>query len=337
VALSSIKQTQSKRSVRLNIELEQSLVLGIDAGGSKTAAAIGTAEKILGTGQAGAANIHTTPTTDIVAHLQTAVTVALQSAGIFRTTLHFSSIVVGMAGVDSPQDHIEAEQCVEQALKPWLTAKTTLRVVNDIHIVRRSGSNNPYGVALIAGTGSHAFGITQAGDIAYAGGLEHILSDEGSAYDMGIKVLRAAVQSADGRTQHSLLEDMILKKYHIKSIRSLEQIIYHGQKFDKSAIAQLAKLADAAAANDDWRAKEIITETLTALITLVQAVITRLHLHTTDFDIVIVGGIWHISSVPFLNRFTNAIKKIAPRATVIMPEHPPVWGAIRLAQDQLQA
>lgn len=311
------------------------LVLGIDAGATKTTAAIGTAGKIIGIGKSGSANIHTTASKDIIKHLRAAVEVAWKLNKVPGAE-KFSSIVVGMAGIDSPQDQMTAEKLVMQALQPWLSSHTKLRVVNDIHIVRRSGSNNPYGVALIAGTGTHAFGITKQGDIAYAGGLEYILSDEGSGYDMGLKVLRAAVKSADGRTKHTHLEDAVLKKYHIKSVRALERIVYHSQKFDKSDIAKLAKLVDEFAATGDWRAKEIINETLHELVALVGAVISRLHLQHDIFDIVIVGGVFEISSVPFVSRFTSAIKKIAPRAGVVMPEHPPVWGAIRLAQDQLQ-
>ncbi|HBY73817.1 MAG TPA: hypothetical protein DEG44_03950 [Candidatus Kerfeldbacteria bacterium] len=298
-------------------------VLGIDAGATKTAASTG--QHI---GYSGPGNIHTTKPDDLIKHLREAVLKTNTVASSFR------SVVVGMAGVDSPHDQIRAEQLVKKALAKWLRPQTRLTVVNDIHIVRRSGSADPYGIALIAGTGSHCFGINHHGDIAYAGGLEYLLSDEGSGYDMGIKVLRAAVRSADGRTKPTQLATAVLQHFKVRSVRSLEPIVYHGQRLDKSKIAKLAKLVDALA-KTDWRAKEIMAETQTELVLHVAAVVQRLHMKQLPFDLVVAGGVFDISSVPFLKQFSTKVKYFAPRCSVIKPSHPPVWGAVRLAQDQL--
>lgn len=299
-------------------------ILGVDAGATKTAASTGTQ-----VGYGGPGNLHTTKPDDLIAHLQEAVT------KVVNRPVQFQSVVVGMAGVDSPHDQIRAERLVKKALAKWLRPRTRLTVVNDIHIVRRSGSDDPYGIALIAGTGSHCFGINHQGDVAYAGGLEYLLADEGSGYDMGVKVLRAAVRSADGRTKPTKLETAVLQHFKVKSIRSLEPIVYHGQRLDKSKIAKLAKLADQLA-KTDWRAKEIMTETIHELVLHVAAVVNRLHMTRLPFDLVVAGGIFEINAVPFFNTFRTKIKKIAPHCSVIKPTRPPVWGAVQLAKDQAQ-
>lgn len=315
-------------------------VLGIDSGATKTAAAIGDSKKMYGVGKSGPGNIHTAKPEDIVKHLHDATEQAVKHVkGHNRITVQ--AAVVGMAGIDSPNDQLKAERLVKKALQPWLSSRSQLEVVNDIHLVRRSGSDDPYGVALIAGTGSHCFGINHKGELAHAGGLEFILSDEGSGYDMGLKVLRAAVRSGDGRTKPTKLQQAVLQHFHIASIRSLEPIIYHGQIYghglDKSKIAKLGKLVDPLAAAGDWRAKEIVAETLEELTLQVSAVVQRLQMKKMPFDLVVAGGVFDISSVPFLKRFTAHIKTIAPHATVIKPHHPPVWGAVRLASDHLAA
>lgn len=321
-------QTQPQMLLR-----QARFVLGIDAGATKTAAAIGNAQKIFGTGKAGPGNLHTVKPDDIVHNLQAAVEQAV--AHVKSTNkLQFQSVVVGMAGIDSPHDQMKAERLVKKALAPWLTYRAELEVCNDIHLVRRSGSDDPYGIALIAGTGSHCFGLNHKGEMAHAGGLEMILSDEGSGYDMGLKVLRAAVRSADGRIKPTKLQAAVLKHFKIGSIRSLEPIIYHGHGLDKAKIAKLAKLVDTLAATD-WRAKEIIDETLTELVVMVQAVVQRLQMKKMPFDLVVAGGIFEISSVPFFKRFQTKLRTIAPHATVIKPHHPPVWGAVRLASDRI--
>ena len=299
-------------------------VLGIDAGATKTAASTGTQ-----VGYSGPGNLHTTKSEDLIKHLQEAVT------KVVTRPLQFQSVVVGMAGVDSPHDQIRAERLVKKALVKWLRPQTRLTVVNDIHIVRRSGSDDPYGIALIAGTGSHCFGMNHRGDIAYAGGMEYLLSDEGSGYDMGLKVLRAAVRSADGRSKPTKLERAVLQHFKIRSIRSLEPIVYHGQRLDKSRIAKLAKLADQFA-KTDWRAKEIMDESIDELVQHVAAVVQRLHMKRLPFDLVVAGGLFDITAVPFYKTFCLKVKRFAPNCTIIKPTQPPVWGAVRLAQDQAQ-
>ncbi|MBI4407790.1 MAG: hypothetical protein HY565_04830 [Candidatus Kerfeldbacteria bacterium] len=310
---------------------QASLVLGIDAGATKTAAAIGDMTRLLSVGKSGPGNLHTTKPDDLIKHLQQAVTEAHSRTGAFR------SVVVGMAGVDSPHDQIKAERIVKKALAKWLRPHTRLTVVNDIHIVRRSGSDDPYGIALIAGTGSHCFGMNQHGDIAYAGGLEYILADEGSGYEMGVKVLRAAVRSSDGRIKPTKLQQAVLRHFHIASVRALEPIVYHGQGLNKTKIAKLAKLVDDLAAKGDWRAKEILTESLNELTLHVAAIVQRLQLTKVPFDLVVAGGLFDIQATKFLQQFKQRIKRVAPHATVIKPQHPPVWGAVRLAQDELAA
>ncbi len=307
------------------------LVLGIDSGATKTTAGIGDASRLLATGQSGGGNLHTMPPEHVDANLSNAVRKAIKKYG--QLVKNFSRIVVGMAGIDSPHDQWHAENLVKRALQPWSNDQTTLTVVNDIHIVRRSGSDATYGLALIAGTGSHCFGINPAGDIAYAGGLEYILADEGSSYDVGLKILRAAVRSADGRSRYTKLQAAVFKHFNIKSVRALEPIVYHSENFGKAEIAQLAKLIGPLAAAGDWRAQEIIKETVTELAAHVEAVMKRLKLETRPFDLVVVGGLFAISDVPFYQKFQDAVKKLAPQANLIRPQEPPVWGAVRLAQE----
>lgn len=309
------------------------LVLGIDSGATKTAAAVANMERVLGTGKAGPGNIHSAKAEAIIEHLQTAVKQAIAALPAHQP-IQFAAVVVGMAGLDSPQDQFKCERIVKKALQPWINSKTHLDVVNDIHLVRRSGSDDPYGVALIAGTGSHCFGVHPNGDMAHAGGLEYLLSDEGSGYEMGVKVLRAAVRSSDGRCKPTKLQTAVLKYFHIASVRALEPIIYHGNGLNKTQIAKLAKLVDVCAKQGDWYAKQILSEAITALVLHVAAVVQRLNLKRVPFDLVVAGGLFEITATPFLQRFKRQVKLIAPHATILKPNRPPVWGAVRLAQDK---
>lgn len=316
------------------LQQRETYVLGIDSGATKTVAGLANRHTILGLGQSGAGNLHTTPAAVVTEHLTEAIAKAVQAGN--QKKIYIEHVVVGMAGIDSPPDQIKAEHLIKKVIQPWSHAQTTLTVVNDIHIVRRSGSAASAGVALIAGTGTHCYGINQQGDIAYAGGLGHILADEGSGYDLGLKVLRAAVRSADGRSRHTQLEEAVLQHFKIKSIRALEPIVYHSANFNKTQIGQLVKLVSPVAKASDWRAQELLTETVAELVAHVKAVIQRLHLEKIPFELVVVGGLFDNTAFTLLTRFKRAIKTIAPNVTIIKPTDPPVWGAIRLAQDLLR-
>lgn len=307
-------------------------VLGIDAGATKTAAAIGTLTTKLGQGEAAGADVHTISRPKASAHLRSATQAALTNSHLSRH-LTFRTIVVGMAGIDSPADLMAAERFVKEALNSWMDRHTKLIVVNDIHLVFRSGSDAKDGIAVIAGTGSHALGMNQQGDMAYAGGLGYILADEGSAYMIGYQALHAAVQSADGRIRSTQLEQRILKHFNVTTVRGIVPKLYQDH-YAKAQIAQLAHIVEQAAAANDWCAKIILQQNVTALVQHVTAVAKKVGLTKRSVDIVVSGGLWQMHHWPFLKKFTSSVKRSLPHATVINPQHPPVWGAVKLAQAQ---
>ncbi|MFA5995525.1 MAG: BadF/BadG/BcrA/BcrD ATPase family protein [Patescibacteria group bacterium] len=307
------------------------LVLGIDAGATKVTAAVADKKTILGSGTAGSANIHTTPANQLISHLASAVKQALRAAHLPITT-KFHNIVVGMAGIDSKIDETLAKRLINQAIGKY---SKTITVLNDIHIVLRSGSNQPYGIALIAGTGAQGFGINSTGKTWQVGGLEYLISDEGSACALGLKAMRAALQSSDGRIKKTTLELIVKRYFKLRNLRALEPIIYHQPVFPKKIIAQLAPLVNQAALKKDWRAKEIVNETLSEILSYIQALVKNLNMQQDTFDLVLVGGVFKLTANHFKQNLFKRICKLAPRANIILPKTAPVLGAVRLAQAKL--
>ena len=106
----------------------------------------------------------------------------------------------GLAGVDNKEDKenvTEAASKIERKLLPF-----PFVVVNDIEIVFPSVGLEE-GVIVICGTGSNFF-ARKGKKEAFAGGLDYILSDEAGAFDIGIRILRAAVKSFDGRGKKTI-------------------------------------------------------------------------------------------------------------------------------------
>ena len=74
-----------------------------------------------------------------------------------------------------------------------------LVLVNDGDLVVAAGTPEGWGVGVIAGTGSIAVGRTPDGRTARAGGWGHLIGDEGSAYLFVLDALRLVARRDDGR------------------------------------------------------------------------------------------------------------------------------------------
>ena len=219
--------------------------LGVDGGGTKTHAVIvDESGHERGRGHAASANITAVGTETAVANILAAVHAAQQSAG---HTAPLAGAWLGLAGIDRPED--------AAALRPRLCAvATTLRLTNDGELVL-GALERGQGVALIAGTGSIAFGRGIHGDPLRAGGWGHVMGDEGSGYDIGRRALRAVTRASDGRGRPTVLVERILAHWRLD--RPDELIDYVHRTVGSAEIAALAPLVLRAARECDETAAEI--------------------------------------------------------------------------------
>ena len=219
--------------------------LGVDGGGTKTHAVIVDGSgHVCGRGHAASANITAVGIETAVANILAAVRAAQQSAG---HTAPLAGAWLGLAGIDRPED--------AAALGPRLCAvATTLRLTNDGELVL-GALERGQGVALIAGTGSIAFGRGIHGDPLRAGGWGHVMGDEGSGYDIGRRALRAVTRASDGRGRPTVLVERILAHWRLD--RPDELIDYVHRTVGSAEIAALAPLVLRAARECDEIAAEI--------------------------------------------------------------------------------
>ena len=86
-----------------------------------------------------------------------------------------------------------------------------VRIENDCFIALHCGTLETAGIAIIAGTGSMAIGMNEAGERARSGGWGYRFGDEGSGYYIGYQALVRAV-SQDGRAPETQLAALIEEK-----------------------------------------------------------------------------------------------------------------------------
>jgi glucosamine kinase len=240
------------------------LALGIDGGGSKTLAVIVNEQgQELGRGQAGSSN---QSNIGLEAALHNLHHAAQEAAEMADCCLPVSKAWIGLAGVDRPADY-------ELILPHMQMLADNVRLTNDAEL-GLSALENAIGIVIIAGTGSIVLGRDARGQVKRAGGWGYLLGDEGSGYDLGRQALQAALRSADGRDQPTILLDIILRHWNLKAHTEIIDQVYKTK--GSAHIARLAPCVFQAARQGDALAQKIIQQAAAELALAVQAVCTQL-------------------------------------------------------------
>lgn len=255
--------------------------------------------------------------------IEDAVVTAVRESG--KDIKKFYAACFGVAGIDTEELWNEARRLIAEVVP--VESNNNLLVYNDIKIVRPACSDKESGISVIVGTGSNFYGQNEKGEEAYASGLDYLLCDEGSGYWVGQNALRAAVRSMDGRGEKTLLEELVLKKFSIKSPRELADIVYE-EDFGKTQMGELAKLVDDAYVKDDKIAEQILESAAVEMAAGINAIVKKLDMANEEFDIVVVGGMFR-SPFPFKEKVVKILA--SPNANFIVCNKDPVTGAVNLA------
>ncbi len=235
-------------------------------------------------------------------------------------------LVMGLAGLDTPAEEEMAHRVFRDAVSHLKIQ--SFHLFNDIMIALESGSDNPNAVAIISGTGSNCFGRNEHGQTAKTGGLDFLLTDQGSGYNIGWHVLKAATKSFDGRGPKTVLETLICDFFHVTSIDQLKTVIYN-PTLSKTEVAELSKLCHQAYDDGDVVARKIIEYEIGELVIMINTVVNKLQLQHSQFDCVCTGG---IITIPHIRQpLTQKLHQSYQHVSIVFPEKDPVHGALKMA------
>ncbi len=304
-------------------------VIGVDGGGTKTLGAIaGDDGNIISQFEVGSSNPHSNSMDVVRANLKMLTEKLLADAGAKAEDV--KAICLGMAGVDRPEDKPMVRDLVNEFLP-----EAEVLPVNDGVIALTGGAHKPFGIIVISGTGSIAFGLNEKGDRVRAGGWGHILGDEGSGYTLALRGLRAIMRAHDGRINCQKLQDIILGHLQLERPDQLLGWVRDIQA-DKAKIAALSRLIHQAAAEGDETAAEILRSEAIELAEIAEAVSKRLFpAEQTNYEIIVAGGNLRKAD-QFFKLFVEAVAKRLPAITVMRPRGEPVEGAVILALDLMK-
>ena len=160
-------------------------LVGLDIGGSHTRGALFHGNEPLRTARSGSANVQNVSRGAAHNALRCVLTELAAPPG--------TPVIPGAGRVASPHDAAVLADLLRSAGS--LDPATPVRAVHDTRLILAAGGLTA-GIALIAGTGSVAWGVDATGREARAGGWGYLLGDEGSGYWIGREAVRRVLAEA---------------------------------------------------------------------------------------------------------------------------------------------
>ena len=242
----------------------KNILIGVDAGGTKTAAAAYTADGTQLGRQIGAAgNVTTDPATACTAIVKT-IDALLQE---IDAPPSLPLLCVGAAGASA------GGAALTRALHAAYPARFgQITVISDAELAMYAAHGNQDGLLIIAGTGS--IGYRRAGDrLLRCGGWGHLLGDEGSGFAIALAAIAAITRAEDaGLPPPTALWDAISATLGIASLSELIGYIY---THTKAEIAALCPVVVQCAARGDTLAADILRKAGESLATMVATLLRR--------------------------------------------------------------
>ncbi|MCR9197710.1 MAG: hypothetical protein NXI04_03605 [Planctomycetaceae bacterium] len=296
-------------------------VIGIDAGGTSTVAWLASAAAPwpfvpLATAVAGPGNLRS-------AGFTVATTSIRKALDAVRTGVsgQVRAVCLCAAGAGREADRVRLHEWIQS-----LSVASDAIVRTDVEAVLAAASADQTGVAVIAGTGSLAWGRNSAGETCRTGGWGHVLGDEGSAYQIARSALQQATQMADGRRPETRLLSELLNTLQLQTASQLVSVIPAGSQ-SPSEIARLAAVVFDCAAQGDHVAQSVISTAAGHLATMVTTVTERLAL-ADDCVLAMTGGVL-IHQPEFRQQLLTLLQRADSRGAVLVEQ--PVAGAVRMA------
>ncbi|MBT4694062.1 MAG: hypothetical protein HOB73_12020 [Planctomycetaceae bacterium] len=292
-------------------ENQQRVILGVDGGGTKTRAWIALVTtpdtfKVIGKGLAGPSNVQTDDSIEALANIQHAVDAAKADAGLVVEQCEIVAGCLALAGSGT-----ETSQALINGWAAHVQLAKKVIVTHDAMAVLYAANYKGVGVALIAGTGSIAFGRNRNEQTARCGGLGPNNSDAGSGYAITMAALKAGLESAG------------------VAIPNSQQIA----DMQRCEIAALAPLVFQASDAGDEQATAVVSAAAHDLANLVINVAEELELAGRLFTLGLAGGVLiHRGDVRAQIMSELSTHGLTPSAVAIAD---PVMGALQLALRSL--
>jgi N-acetylglucosamine kinase-like BadF-type ATPase len=142
--------------------------------------------------------------------------------------------------------------------------------------------------------------------------------------------MRALTMHLEGRGEAQTLATLLANRFNLTSREEIIAAVYH-EKFD---IASLAPVVLEAAARNDLVSQKILQQAAALLAEQVRVIVLRMGI-LRKVGLVFCGGLIDHETV-YANVLHMKILKILPQVDIRPPLHPPAYGAVLMAIEQVK-
>ncbi|WP_407564955.1 N-acetylglucosamine kinase [Streptomyces sp. 184] len=323
-------------------------VLAIDAGNSKTDAALVAADgTVLGQGRSGGFRPPTTGVAAAVDVLAEAVAGAVRQAGAGAfgdsadsgdsgdsggpVAAHVSAC---LANVDLPVE----ERTVGAALEARGWGRT-VAVHNDTFALLRAGlppGAEPRGVAVVCGAGINCAGLLPDGRTHRFLALGKLSGDWGGGAGLAAEAIWYAARAEDGRGEPTALATAVPEHFGLRTMYELIEGVHLG-RVPVARTQRLAPLLFAVAAGGDAVARSLVDRLADEVVALAAVALERLGLLDEEVPVVLGGSVLAAGHAQLDDRIRMLLTARAPKAVPRVVTAPPVLGAALLGLDHAGA
>jgi N-acetylglucosamine kinase-like BadF-type ATPase len=313
--------------------LARPALLAVDGGNSKLdAVLLSRGGRVLATARGRGASFSPGDHDRSFTRLETAVASAVRAAGGDPDRRPVAEVaVVCLAGADLPVDDRRLMRTLRGSN---LAERVVLR--NDTFAVLRAGTDRPWGIGVVCGTGLNCCAVSPQGRIARYAAIGEISGDGGGGDWIGLQALRAAIRGRDRRGPRTQLERDVPAHYSLRTPHQLMEAIYLG-RIDQYRLTELPRVVFAASASGDAAAQDILDRLATEIVAMVTSAARRLRMTRTDPDVVLGGGVVQGRDPRLIAHIDEGVRARIPQATVHVLDKPPVLGAAYLGLDEIGA
>ena len=304
------------------------LLLGVDAGGTKTRAVLATAGSdecfcVLGVAEGGPGNPLSSGFDEAIRAIVGAVAEARQAVAGEATP---RVAVLSIAG--AAKTEVRATLEASEALR---ALADEVQIVADYDPVLACLDESKPNIGVIAGTGSVVVARSAGGETVVNGGWGFLLGDEGSGYALGRRAIRFALAENEARTPASVLTAELCRNAGASDAHALIQSVYSVSD-PRSFIASLARTVLVMAQRDP-SAHQLVTDECDALAGLIERAAAAAQFQERGYEIALAGGVLTgctVARQALLSELTA--RGIGPAGVRIVAS--PVDGCLRLALRQ---
>jgi N-acetylglucosamine kinase-like BadF-type ATPase len=256
------------------------------------------------------------------AALRSCVREAMDGAGVAPGQIGAS--VFCLAGVDFPVDEQRLAGIPEA-----MGLAGRCRIENDAFAALRAGTDQPFGVVVIAGNGSVVAGRNPKGDEYRSLGLGTLYGDFGSETDVSQAAVTAVAEAFTGRGPGTVLTERLCAFTRVASVVEF----LDGAARERIDIATFGPIVIGAAEEGDAVAGELLSRAGGMLGGTAAHVIRTLGMEEVEFDLVLARSMFDTNTSLLVDALEACIRPIAPNVRPKRLEAPPVVGSALLAVE----